>query len=188
LIPWLNQALGIPQERVQHTTPSTLEELERTDTAGARPKSPPLTTSSRARSRDLVAAAAENRPSIPILKGLTTPIPALFPEVDTAAAPPRVADDDEPPSGWRVVLALVEAHRGAAERARQLVEDARKRMASAESGMQADALLESAEALRAAGLDDEAAALVAEAAGIAQRPGYVVARRRAEKAQRALTA
>jgi hypothetical protein len=33
LIPWLNQALGMPQERVQHTTPSTLEELERMDTA-----------------------------------------------------------------------------------------------------------------------------------------------------------
>jgi hypothetical protein len=31
LIPWLNQALGMPQERVQHTTPSTLEELERMD-------------------------------------------------------------------------------------------------------------------------------------------------------------
>ena len=42
--------------------------------------------------------------------------------------------------------------------------------------MQADALLESADALRAAGLDDEAAALVAEAAGIASRLGYVVAR------------
>jgi hypothetical protein len=56
-----------------------------------------------------------------------------------------------------------------------------------ESGMQADALLESAEALRAAGLEEEAAALVAEAAGIAERLGYVVARRRAEEAQRALT-
>jgi hypothetical protein len=33
LIPWLNQAFGMPQERVQHTTPSTLEELERMDTA-----------------------------------------------------------------------------------------------------------------------------------------------------------
>lgn len=33
LIPWINQALGMPQERVQHTTPSTLEELERMDTA-----------------------------------------------------------------------------------------------------------------------------------------------------------
>jgi hypothetical protein len=33
LIPWLNQALGMPQERVQHTTPSTFEDLERMDTA-----------------------------------------------------------------------------------------------------------------------------------------------------------
>ena len=57
-----------------------------------------------------------------------------------------------------------------------------------ESGMHADALLESAEALRLAGLEDEAAALVAEAAGIGERLGYVVARRRAEEAQRALTA
>jgi DNA-binding SARP family transcriptional activator len=90
---------------------------------------------------------------------------------------------------WQVVLALVEAHRGAGARARQLVEDARERMALVEeSGMHADALLESAEALRAAGLEDEAAALVAEAAGIAERLGYVVARRRAEKAQRSLTA
>ena len=89
---------------------------------------------------------------------------------------------------WRVVLALVEAHRGAAERARQLVEDARTRMPSAESGMQADALLESAEALRAAGLHDEFAALVADARGIAERLGYVVAQRRAEEAQRTLTA
>jgi len=33
LIPWLNQALGMPQERVQHTTPSTFEELEQMETA-----------------------------------------------------------------------------------------------------------------------------------------------------------
>jgi DNA-binding SARP family transcriptional activator len=90
---------------------------------------------------------------------------------------------------WRVVLALVEAHRGAGARARQLVEDARTQMASVgESGMHADALLEAADALAAAGLEDEAAALVAEAAGIAERLGYVVASRRAEEAQRALTA
>jgi tetratricopeptide (TPR) repeat protein len=68
---------------------------------------------------------------------------------------------------WRVVLALVEANRGSTARAQQLVGDARERMASVESGMQADALLESAVALRTAGLDDEAAKLVAEAAGIA---------------------
>jgi hypothetical protein len=54
--------------------------------------------------------------------------------------------------------------------------------------MQADALLESVEALRAAGLDEEAAALFAETAGIAERLGYVVARRRAAQAQRARTA
>jgi hypothetical protein len=33
VIRWLNQALGMPQERVQHTTPSTLEELEQMSTA-----------------------------------------------------------------------------------------------------------------------------------------------------------
>jgi hypothetical protein len=33
LIPWINQALGIPTERVQHRTPSSLEELEQMDTA-----------------------------------------------------------------------------------------------------------------------------------------------------------
>jgi hypothetical protein len=54
--------------------------------------------------------------------------------------------------------------------------------------MHANALLECAEALRAAGRLDEAAPLVAEAAGIAERLGYVVARRRAEEAQRAPTA
>jgi hypothetical protein len=90
---------------------------------------------------------------------------------------------------WRVVLALLEAHRGNGVRAKELVDDAREQMASLdESGMQADALLESAEALRAAGQEDEAAALVAEAAAIAERLGYVVAQRRAEEAQRALTA
>ena len=89
---------------------------------------------------------------------------------------------------WRVVLALVEAHRGAAARVRALVAEARDRMASAaESGMHADALLESAEALRSVGCEDEAAALVAEAAGIAERLDYVVARKRAEEFQRALT-
>jgi hypothetical protein len=48
-----------------------------------------------------------------------------------------------------------------------------------ESGMHADALLESADARRAAGLDEAAATLSAEAAGIADRLGYVVAQRRA---------
>jgi hypothetical protein len=33
LIPWLNQALGMPTERVEHRPPSTLHELEKMDTA-----------------------------------------------------------------------------------------------------------------------------------------------------------
>jgi DNA-binding SARP family transcriptional activator/tetratricopeptide (TPR) repeat protein len=82
---------------------------------------------------------------------------------------------------WRVVLALIEAHRGCAEQARQLVEEARERMSTVEeSGMKADALLESAEALRVAGMPAEAVALVAEASAAAERLGYVVARHRAE--------
>ena len=90
---------------------------------------------------------------------------------------------------WRVVLALIEADRGNAQQARQLVEAARERMAAVEeSGMHADALLEAAEALRVAGMQAEAGALVAEAAAIAERLGYVVARRRAEEAQRLPTA
>jgi hypothetical protein len=32
LIPWINQALGMPSERVEHRTPSTLQELEEMDT------------------------------------------------------------------------------------------------------------------------------------------------------------
>jgi DNA-binding SARP family transcriptional activator len=89
---------------------------------------------------------------------------------------------------WRVVRAQLEAHRDEAARARELVEEARERMTPTEpSGMQADALLESAEALRTAGFKGEAAALVAEAKDIAERLGYVVARRRAEEAQRVLT-
>ena len=43
-------------------------------------------------------------------------------------------------------------------------------------------------ALRDVGRPDEATSLLAEAAGIAEQLGYVVARRRAEDAQRALTA
>jgi DNA-binding SARP family transcriptional activator len=88
---------------------------------------------------------------------------------------------------WRIVLALVEAHRGAVGRACDLVAEARARMAPApESGMHADALLECAEVLRAAGRAEEAAALVTEAAGIAERLGYLVALRRAEDARRTL--
>jgi hypothetical protein len=88
---------------------------------------------------------------------------------------------------WRVVLARIEAHRGNATHVRDLVGEAMARMVSSEeSGMQADVLLESAEALRAAGDEDEAAALVADAARIARRLGYVVAERRAARAQRAL--
>jgi DNA-binding SARP family transcriptional activator len=91
---------------------------------------------------------------------------------------------------WRVVLALVAAHRGNAELTVVLVAEARERVASAhasESAMEVDALLDSAAALRAAGRPDEAAALVADAAGIAERLGYVIALRRAEAAQRAAT-
>ena len=97
----------------------------------------------------------------------------------------RIAEHAEPKSlwvdvWWRVVLAQVEAHRGNRTRPQELVQAALARMASVrESGMQADVLLESADALRAAGFDDEAAALTAEAAGIAERLGYVVALRRA---------
>ena len=87
---------------------------------------------------------------------------------------------------WRVVLARIEAHRGREARVRELVEHARARMALVdESGMEADALLESAAALRAVGLEEEAAPLVAEVARIATRLGYVVAQQRAEQAQRA---
>jgi len=105
----------------------------------------------------------------------------------------RVAEDVRAPGlwidiWWRVVLALVAAHRRADARARERVAEARALMAPArESGMHADALLECAEALRVVGREDEAAALVAEAAGIAGRLGYVVALRRARDAQRPLT-
>jgi hypothetical protein len=33
LIPWINQALGMPTERVEQRIPGSLEELERMDTA-----------------------------------------------------------------------------------------------------------------------------------------------------------
>ena len=90
---------------------------------------------------------------------------------------------------WRVVLALIEAGRGNGPRASELVDEVTARLALVdESGFHADALLECADALRAAGHEDEAATLLSEAARIAERLGYVVAQRRAEQAQRALTA
>jgi DNA-binding SARP family transcriptional activator/tetratricopeptide (TPR) repeat protein len=89
---------------------------------------------------------------------------------------------------WRVVLARIEASRGDRARALKLIDEAGERMAAIdESGFHADALLEAAEALRITGNEDDAATLVAEAGRIAERLGYVVARRRAEEAQRALT-
>ena len=90
--------------------------------------------------------------------------------------------------GWRIVLALVEANRGHTAEALRLVGEARAGIASASgpgSRMEADALIECAEVLRKVGQTDEAAELVGEAAGIAERLGYVGARRRV---QRALTA
>ena len=92
---------------------------------------------------------------------------------------------------WRIVLALVEADRGDSAAALRLLGEARAGIASARgpgSRMEADALIECAEVLRRVGRLDEAAALAGEAAGIAERLGYIVARRRAEHAQRALTA
>ncbi len=91
---------------------------------------------------------------------------------------------------WRVVLALVEAHRGRTAQAVSLVREARDQVAASggqESGMETDMLVESAEALRAAERPAEASELLAVAAGMARRLGYVVALRRAEDAQRALT-
>jgi DNA-binding SARP family transcriptional activator/tetratricopeptide (TPR) repeat protein len=100
----------------------------------------------------------------------------------------RVAERAEPKSlwvdvWWRVVAARIAANRGERDAARELVEASRARMGSMlESGMQADVLLESADALRVSGLADEAASLTGEAAGIAERLGYSVALRRADNA------
>jgi DNA-binding SARP family transcriptional activator/tetratricopeptide (TPR) repeat protein len=105
----------------------------------------------------------------------------------------RAAEGVQAPGLWidvwcRVVRALLAAYGGADAWASELVAEARGLMAPVrESGMHADALLECAEALRVVGREDEAAALVAAAAGIAGRLGYVVALRRARDAQRALT-
>jgi hypothetical protein len=65
LIPWLDQAFGRPQERVQHTTPSTLEELEQMDTA------------------QLEALGAEGRRKR--LNGLSVSLPPTRSGTDTAA-------------------------------------------------------------------------------------------------------
>lgn len=113
---------------------------------------------------------------------------------DDAESFVRAAESGEHSTFWvevwcRIVLARIEGHRGDAARARELVGPALERMASVdESGFHADALLEAAEALRGIGDDEDAAGLVAEAARIAERLGYVVALSRAEQAQRTLTA
>ena len=54
--------------------------------------------------------------------------------------------------------------------------------------MEADALIACSEVLRSVARTSEAGALLGEAAAIAGQLGYVVAGRRAEDAQRALTA
>jgi DNA-binding SARP family transcriptional activator/tetratricopeptide (TPR) repeat protein len=106
----------------------------------------------------------------------------------------RAAESGQHSTFWievwcRIVLARIEGYRGNAARARELVGLGLERMSSVdESGFHADALLEAAEALRGIGDDEDAARLVAEAARIAERLGYVVALRRAEQAQRTLTA
>ena len=92
---------------------------------------------------------------------------------------------------WRIVLALAEVHRGDSAVALRHVEEARAGIASVSgpgSRMEADALIACAEVLREVGRTGEAAALLADAAGSAERLGYVVARRRAEEAQRTPTA
>ena len=116
---------------------------------------------------------------------------ALQGRTDEAERFARVAERAEAPGywvdvWWRVVLALVEAQRGAAAEAATLVAAALDRMASApESAMHADAFLACAEALRTAGDESAAAALVTKASGIADRLGYLVASRRAEETRRA---
>jgi tetratricopeptide (TPR) repeat protein len=92
---------------------------------------------------------------------------------------------------WRIVLALVEARRGNAPEALTLLRSVRVSVAAPggpPSRMEADVLLESADVLRAAGRDEEAAAALAEAAAVAGRLGYIVAVARANERQRAITA
>ena len=108
----------------------------------------------------------------------------------------RIAERAEPRGlwvdvWWRIVLALVEVRRGNAGEAVALLRFARESIAASggpPSRMEADVLLESAEVLRAAGRDDEAAVTLAEAAEIAETLGYVVGVARANERQRALTA
>jgi DNA-binding SARP family transcriptional activator/tetratricopeptide (TPR) repeat protein len=106
----------------------------------------------------------------------------------------RIAEDAEFGGMWvavwsHVVLGLVEAHRGNAARVQELVDEALEPTVwSLGSGMHVDVLLECAEALRVVGFEARAAELVAEAAGHAERLGYTVSLRRAQEAQRALTA
>jgi tetratricopeptide (TPR) repeat protein len=113
---------------------------------------------------------------------------------DEAESFVRIAERQEHRAHWvevwcKIVLARIEAHRADRARVRELVDDVVERMAAVDdSGFHADALLEAAEALRGIGEDEDAAALVAGAARIADGLGYVVALRRAEQAQRALTA
>src|SRR5262249_42756199 len=79
---------------------------------------------------------------------------------------------------WRVVLALVEAHRGRPADAVDLIREARARIdavGARDSGMLADVLLEAAEVLRTSGHREEAAELIADAGTMAERLGYVIA-------------
>ena len=89
---------------------------------------------------------------------------------------------------WRIVLALVEANRGPdARRAGSSERRAPHRVRVRESRMHADALLECAEALRAVGRKDEAAA-PRRGGGRDRGAARVCRRARRARAQRALTA
>ena len=83
---------------------------------------------------------------------------------------------------WRVALARAEARRGRGEEAVRLIREAGGLMARIPAtGMQADAELEAAQALRDAGRAAEAESLLRSAEAIAERLGYVVAARRARE-------
>jgi DNA-binding SARP family transcriptional activator/tetratricopeptide (TPR) repeat protein len=113
---------------------------------------------------------------------------------DEAESFVRIAERLEQRAHWvevwcKIVLARIEAYRADRAQVKELVDDVVERMKAVDdSGFHADAFLEAAEALRGVGDDEDAAVLFAEAARIAERLGYVVALRRAEQAQRALTA